>query len=158
MSTDNTKIWDEFDNSIDTEGLQNDVKDAAENGGTRREVPHDTYEVKIDKLELVKSKKGDPMVTCWMKIIEGEFKNSLIFMNQVINQGFQIHIVNEFLRDLVSEMEEPIDIEFKTYRQYGGLLMDVMEAIDGNFEYNVDYGENKGFNTFEIEEVYVLED
>lgn len=155
--SDNTKIWDEFDNSIDTEGLQNDVKDAAENGGTRREVPHDAYEVKIDKLELVKSKKGDPMVTCWMRILEGEYKNSLIFMNQVINQGFQIHIVNEFLRDLVSEMEEPIDIEFKTYRQYGNLLMDIAEAIDGNFEYAVEYGENKGFNTFKIEEVYVLE-
>lgn len=158
MSNDNTKIWDEFDNSIDTEGLQNDVKDAAENGGTRREVPHDTYEVKIDKLELVKSKKGDPMVTCWMRILEGDYKNSLIFMNQVITQGFQIHIVNEFLRDLVSEMKKPIDIEYKTYRQYGGLLMDVMEAIDGEFEYNVDYGENKGFNTFKIKEVYVLED
>lgn len=158
MSTDNTKIWDEFDNSIDTEGLQNDVKEAAENGGTRREVPHDTYEVKIDKLELVKSKKGDPMVTCWMRILEGEYKNSLIFMNQVINQGFQIHIVNEFLRNLVSEMEKPIDIEFKTYRQYGNLLMDIMEEIDGNFEYAVEYGENKGFNTFKIEEVYVLED
>lgn len=158
MSTDNTKIWDEFDNSIDTEGLQNDVKEAAENGGTRREVPHDTYEVKIDKLELVKSKKGDPMITCWMRILEGEYKNSLIFMNQVINQGFQIHIVNEFLRNLVSEMEKPIDIEFKTYRQYGNLLMDIMEEIDGNFEYAVEYGENKGFNTFKIEEVYVLED
>lgn len=158
MSTDNTKIWDEFDNSIDTEGLQNDVKEAAENGGTRREVPHDTYEVKIDKLELVKSKKGDPMVTCWMRILEGEYKNSLIFMNQVINQGFQIHIVNEFLRNLVSEMEKTIDIEFKTYRQYGNLLMDIMEEIDGNFEYAVEYGENKGFNTFKIEEVYVLED
>lgn len=158
MSNDNTKIWDEFDNSIDTEGLQNDVKEAAENGGTRREVPHDTYEVKIDKLELVKSKKGDPMVTCWMRILEGEYKNSLIFMNQVINQGFQIHIVNEFLRNLVSEMEKPIDIEFKTYRQYGNLLMDIMEEIDGNFEYAVEYGENKGFNTFKIEEVYVLED
>ena len=158
MLNDNTKIWDEFDDAIDTEALQNDVKDAAENGGTRREVPHDTYEVKIDKLELVKSKKGDPMITCWMKILEGEFKNSLIFMNQVITQGFQIHIVNEFLRNLVSEMEKPIDIEFKTYRQYGNLLMDIMEEIDGNFEYAVEYGENKGFNTFKIEEVYVLED
>lgn len=158
MSNDNTKIWDEFDKAIDTEGLQNDVKDAAENGGTRREVPHDTYEVKIDKLELIKSKKGDPMVTCWMKILEGKYKNSLIFMNQVITQGFQIHIVNEFLRDLVADMDNPINIEFKTYRQYGGLLMDVMEAIDGNFEYSVDYGENKGFNTFKIEEVYILED
>ena len=90
-------IWDEFDKAIDTEGLAKDVEEAAENGG-RREVPHDTYEVAVTKLELVKSKKGDPMVTCWMKILEGEYKGSLIFMNQVVTQGFQIHIANEFLR------------------------------------------------------------
>ena len=35
-------IWEEFDKSIDTEGLAKDVEEAAENGG-RREVPHDTY-------------------------------------------------------------------------------------------------------------------
>ena len=29
-------IWDEFDKTIDTKGLQNDVKEAAENGGNRR--------------------------------------------------------------------------------------------------------------------------
>ena len=90
-------IWDEFDKAIDTEGLAKDVEEAAENGG-RREVPHDTYEVAVTKLELVKSKKGDPMVTCWMKIVEGEYKNSLIFMNQVVTQGFQLHIANEFMR------------------------------------------------------------
>ena len=55
-------------------------------------------------------------------------------------------------------MDEPIEIEFKTYNQYGNLLMDVMEAIDNNFEYSVNYGERKGYNTFEIEEVYPLED
>lgn len=98
------------------------------------------------------------MVTCWMKIVAGEYTNSLIFMNQVVTQGFQIHIVNEFLRALVGEMDEPIEIEFKTYNQYGNLLMDVMEAIDNNFEYSVNYGERKGYNTFEIEEVYPLED
>lgn len=89
-------IWDDFDKAIDTEGLAKDVEEAAENGG-RREVPHDTYEVAITKLELVKSKKGDPMVTCWMKILEGEYKGSLIFMNQVVTQGFQIHniLINE---------------------------------------------------------------
>ena len=42
------------------------------------------------------------MVTCWMKIVEGEYKGSLIFMNQVVTQGFQIHIVNEFVRSLIS--------------------------------------------------------
>ena len=93
-------IWDEFDKAIDTDGLAKDTEEAAENGG-RREVPHDTYEISIQKLELVKSKsKGDPMVTCWMKVLEGEYKGSLIFMNQVITQGFQVHIVNEFLRSL----------------------------------------------------------
>lgn len=151
-------IWDEFDKAIDTEGLTKDIEEAAENGGCYKEVPHDTYEVAINKLELTKSKRGDPMVTCWMKIVAGEYTNSLIFMNQVVTQGFQIHIVNEFLRALVGEMDEPIEIEFKTYNQYGNLLMDVMEAIDNNFEYSVNYGERKGYNTFEIEEVYPLED
>lgn len=151
-------IWDEFDKAIDTEGLAKDVADAAENGG-RRDVPHDTYEIAVQKLELTKSKKGDPMVTCWMKIVEGEYKGSLIFMNQVVTQGFQIHIVNEFVRSLISEMADPIDVEFKTYNQYANMLMDVMEAIDNNFEYSLDYRENsKGYNEFEIKEVYVLED
>lgn len=150
-------IWDKFDKAIDTEGLAKDVAEVAENGG-RREVPHDTYEVAINKLELIESKKGDPMVTCWMKIVEGEYKGSLIFMNQVVTQGFQIHIANEFLHALVAEMDEPIDIQFKTYSQYGNMIMDIAEAIDNNFEYKVRYYDNKGYNAFEIEEVYVLED
>lgn len=150
-------IWEEFDKNIDTEGLAKDVEEAAENGG-RRDVPHDTYEVAINKLELTKSKKGDPMLTCWMKILEGDYKGSLIFMNQVVTQGFQIHIANEFLRSLVSEMAKSVDVQFKTYAQYANMIMDVMEAIDNNYEYSVEYGEKKGFNTFEIKEVYVLED
>ncbi|RKJ00475.1 DUF669 domain-containing protein [bacterium D16-54] len=153
-------IWDKFDKEIDTEGLAKDVEEAAENGG-RREVPHDTYEVEINKMELTTSKKGDAMFTCWMKILDGEYKGSLIFMNQVVMQGFQIHIVNEFLRSLVSEVQEgeKPDVTFKTYNQYNDVIMDVWEVIDGNFEYLLDYRENsKGYNVFEIKEVYVLED
>ena len=55
-------------------------------------------------------------------------------------------------------MAEPIDVTFKTYNQYGNMIMDIAEAIDNNFEYKVEYGEKKGFNTFEVQEVYVLED
>ena len=155
----NMDIWDEFDKQVDTAALAEDVKEAAENGG-RREVPHGEYEVAINKLELVKSKKGDPMLTCWMKVLEGDFKNSLIFMNQVVTQGFQIHLANEFLRSLVSECGDEVpDVEFKTYKQYNSLILDIWEAIDNNFEYRLNYGENnKGYNTFEIEEVYILDD
>lgn len=152
-------IWSEFDKSIDVEGLKKDCEEAAKNGSTRREVPHDTYEVKIEKLEPAKSKNsGNPMLVCWMKILEGDYKNSLIFMNQTVHTGYGIHKANEFLRALVSEMEEPIEISWGTLEEFADLIMEVAEAIDGNFEYAVEYGENKGFNTFEIEEVYVLED
>lgn len=144
--------WEKFDKMIDTNGLQKDIQEASENGGGNyKEVPLGKYEVKVDKLELSESKKGDPMVKVWFKILSGEYKNSLIFMNQVITKGFQIHIMNEFLKSLGVERE----IEFKSYVQYGQLLMDILEDIDSDkLEYSLIYGENKGFNTFEIEEVF----
>ena len=120
-----------------------------------KKVPNGIYNVKILKMELVVS-KGDPMVSIWFKIVsDGEYKNSIIFMNQVITQGFQIHIVNELLRMMVSEMgtDAPV-IEFKTFKQYGNLIMDVFEAIDNNFEFALDYKKGKGdFSKYEITEV-----
>ena len=62
------------------------------------------------------------------------------------------------MRALVQEMETPVEVHFKTYSQYANMIMDIMEAIDNNFEYKVRYYENKGYNAFEIQEVYVLED
>ena len=91
-----SNLWEQFDNAVDVEGLQADIKEAAENGKSFKEVPHGDYEVKVEKLELIASKAGDPMVTAWFKVLEGEYKSSLIFMNQVVNQGFQIHIVSNF--------------------------------------------------------------
>ncbi len=149
-----SNIWDKFDKAIDVESLAKDVEEAAENGSNFREVPHGEYEVKIEKLELVESKASDPMVSCWMKVLAGEYKGSMIFMNQVITKGFQIHIVNEFLRSLDSGLE----VEFKTYKQYGQLLMDIHEAIDGRLEYGLKYGEGKkGFSTYEITDVWEVE-
>lgn len=145
-------MWEKFNKSIDVKGLQADVKEAAENGGTGeyKEVPHGTYEVKVEKMELKASKKGDPMVAIWFKILEGDFKNSILFLNQVITQGFQIHIVNEILRS----MDTGVEIEFQNFEQYGNLLMDVHEAINEKLEFALEYGEKKGFNTFKITEVY----
>jgi hypothetical protein len=148
-------IWDKFDEAIDTKGLADDVKEAAENGtGSFKEVPHGDYEVEVNKMELIASKKGDPMVSIWFKVVSGEYKGSMIFFNQVITQGFQIHIVNELLRSMDTE----IDIKFETYKQYGNLLMDVFEAIDGNLEFALKYGKGKkDFSTYEITEVFEVE-
>lgn len=150
-----TNIWDKFDKEIDTEGLQKDVQEAAENGtGSFKEVPHGSYEVEINKMELIASKKGDPMVSIWFKVLNGDFKGSLIFFNQVITQGFQIHIANELLRSMGTDL----DIKFTTYKEYGELLLDLMEEVDGNLEFGLEYSEGKkGFSTYKITDVFETE-
>ena len=91
------------------------------------------------------------MLSVWFKILDGEFKGSMIFMNQVVEQAFQVHIANEFLRSL----ESGIEVEFKTYKQYGNLIMDIHEAISEKQEYALSYTEGKkGFNKYEITEVF----
>lgn len=145
--------YSKFDKAIDVEGLKKDVADAARNEGNFVDVPHGIYEISIDKMELVESKKGDPMVSIWFKILEGEYKNQRIFMNQVITKGFQIHIVNELLKSLGTDKK----VEFETFSQYGQLLLDVHEDIDDKFEYALDYYDNKGYDAFEIKEIFELE-
>lgn len=153
-------IWDKFDKTFDTEGLSKDIEEVEKNGSsTRKEVPIGDYEVAVVKLELTESKKHDPMVTCWMKIVEGEYKGSFIFYNQVVTSDWQFRIANEFIRSLLSECPEAPTVHFHTFNQYGNLLMDVMELIDDSYEYNLSYGKNqKGYNTYTINEVYILED
>lgn len=150
------EIWDEFDEKIDTEGLQKDVKEAAENGGDFKEVPHGTYEVEVNKMELKKSKKGDPMLTIWFKILNGPNKGSLIFYNQVLTTGFGIHNANEFLRS----MDSGVEIEFKNFKQYHDMILDIYEAVDGKLEFALKYSENaknSQFSDYEITDVFDVE-
>lgn len=155
--------FSKFDKMVDIDGLKKDIADAEANGGGAdfKDVPHGSYEVSIDKLELTETKKtGKPMASCWMKIVSDDaYKGQRIFMNQVITQGFQIHIVNDFLRALLPDGHELKDsIRFEGYAQYNDLMMDIAEAIDGKFEYGLEYGQNnKGFDTFQITEIFELD-
>ena len=143
--------WEEFDKSVDIENLEKDVQEASTREfGDYDEVEEGTYEVKITKLELGQSKKGDPMVTTWFEILNGKNQGRLIFMNQLVKEGFQIHVVNEFLRSL--ETDETV--EFKGYSNYNILLLNIYEKIV-NEEYALEYGKNKkGFKTFKITEKF----
>ena len=147
--------FNKFDKEVDLEGLKNDIIEVEENGGDFKDVPHGKYEVSVNKMELGESKKGDPMVTIWFKILSGEFKGSLIFYNQVITQAFQIHIVNNLLRTMTDGGDA---VKFDSYSQYAQMLLDIHETIDGNLEFALEYGEtNKGFPTFKIVEVFEVE-
>lgn len=152
-------MFEKWDNQVDMEGLKKDIAEAAANGGqgNYKEVPHGDYEVSIKNMELKASKKGDPMVSIWFQIVSGEFENSVIFFNQVITQGFQIHIADEMLRSLVSGMDAPIPVEFQNYKQYGQLILDIFEATS-DFEYALAYKKGKkDFSTYEITDVFALD-
>ena len=147
-------VWAKFDQMVDTEGLKKDVREVAENKIDYKEVPEGRYEVKIHKMELKQSKTGRPMVTFWFKILQGEYNNQYIFWNQVVDMGFGLHKVNEFLRSLDSGLE----VQFENFTQYGQLLMDIHEKIDGKLEYGLKYSKNsKGYDEFEITDVFEIE-
>ena len=146
-------IFEKWNKEIDVKGLAEDVKQASQNtgGGNYVDVPVGIYEVKLAKAEVKATKNGDPMATLQFKVLDGEYKNQSIWMNQVITQGFQLNIMNEFLRS----MDTGVEIEFIDYAQYNDMLMDVVEACDGKLEFALDYGvNNKGFNTYKITEIF----
>jgi hypothetical protein len=142
----------EFDKAFDVAGLKNDIKKAEENGADYEEIPIGEYEVKIEKMELKKSKKGEPMFSCWFKVLVGDYKGKLIFMNQLLKEGFHFHLVNQFLRSLETEKE----IVFDSFNQYGNLIYDIKEFIDlKGYEFALDYQKKDGkYSTFKIVEVF----
>lgn len=149
-------IFDKWNKSIDVEGLKKDIAEADQNGGQGefKEVPEGDYEVSIDEIELKESSKGDPMVSVWFKILEGDFKNSRLFMNQVITQGFQISQMNRFIKSM--EVFDESEVEFENYSQYNDLLMDLFEQVDAdNRQYLLSFTKNKkGFSVYRIKDCY----
>ncbi len=151
-------MFEKWNQSADLTGLKADIESAKDSSNDREfeKVPYGQYEVKLDKLELKSTKPtaktpNAPMVSAWFTILEGKYKKSKLFMNQVITQGFQIHIVNEFLRSMGTDL----DIEFVDYKQYADLLLDVAEECDANkLEFALKYEDNKGYDKFTITEVF----
>lgn len=152
--TENNINWDKFDSNVDVEGINKDLQNNKENFGEFKEVPLGEYEVRVNKMELTTSKKGDPMLAIRFKILDGPFKNSLVFYNQVLTLGFQIHMANEMLRSFDTGIEIPSG--FKGYSALNELILDVSEEIDAQgLEYALKYDENeKGYKTFKIMEVF----
>lgn len=145
-------IWEKFDSIMDVEGLKQDTAAAAERNTERVEVPDDLYECKVEKIEMKESKTGKPMVSIWFRIMAGDFKNSMLFMNQTIHTGFGLHTAKKML----SDMDTGLPIDFQSFAQFAGLIDSVKEAIETQkLEYAVKYTTTKNdFKNFEITEVF----
>lgn len=155
--------WSKFDKNVDVEALEADVKEVEENGGGNFEpIPDGQYEVEVEVMELTTSKAGDPMLKIWFKVLEGEYEGQRIFYNKVMQPqndrafGLQVHQNNELLRALWDCEKD--DVKFTGFEDYADLVLDIHEDIEGKFEYLLKKEtDDKGYDQFEIEEVFEVE-
>jgi len=146
-------------NDVEDKDLVKEIEAVEKNkgNGSREQVPFGTYEVAVTKMIPSKSKSNKDMLTIWFKVIAGRYKNSVIFCHQTLVSAFAIHKANEILRGLTQDMPE-FKIAYSNRARYEDLIMEVFEAIEGKYEYSVEYGETtKGFLTFTIKEVFPLD-
>ena len=156
--------WDKFDKQVDLEALAADVEEVEVNGGSGdfEPLPDGQYEVAVEKLELTESKKGDPMLSIWFKVIEGDHEGQRLFYNKVMQPqndkafGIQVHQNNEMLRALWDCEKD--EVKFTSFAEYADLVLDIHEDIDGQFEYLLEKETNKdGFDNFKVVEVFEVE-
>lgn len=145
--------FDKWDTEFNTEALAAEIEDLQNNKTERKEVTPGTYEVAITKLYLTETKTtGKPMVSCWFKVLAGEFKGNLIFMNRVIDNKYAIHHCNEFLRSLKTS----IPVKFTGFNAYNLMLIDIKGEIDERkLEYQLNYEiDKKGYGQYTIENCF----
>lgn len=154
-------IFDKYASKINAEELAASQKEIAQNAkgsGDYPEVPVGKYEVKIEKMEAKMSKGNNPMVSIWFKILTGSFKDSMIFYNGVFHEDWMRHRVVDFLSAILDDDAHKAEINLilkdSNINEVNDFVMDIHEQVDGTFEYLLDYGMNKGFNTYTIEEVF----
>lgn len=145
--------FDNFDKNFDHASLVSDYEKAKKNEFA--DVPFGKYEVYVHKMELVLSKKGDPMLTIWFKICAGPLKNSIVFYNQVVTTGIGLHSANEMMRQLAPNR----NVEWVgNYRKYSEMIEEVFEDISKKYEYAISYEETaKGYTKINVDEVFELE-
>lgn len=136
--------------------LKNDIKAAEESSKSFEEIVPGTYEIAVEKLEMKETKSGDAlMLSVCMKILDGKYKNRLIFFNQLLMSGFGIHKANEFLRSLDTGAE----VKFEDFVKYDELVKEIAFAINKmGLEYELEYSKNekngKYYDNYKIVQVF----
>lgn len=144
-------IFAKFNQEMDKDLIQQEINEASAN--SFEDVPVGKYEVAVTRLEVKPTKNGDKvMLSCTFKVLDGQYKGRLIFFNQVIMTGFQIHMANQFLRSLDTGEE----IEFKDYDQYSDMVKVIDKVIQvSELEYGLEYSKSdKGYDQYKITDVY----
>lgn len=151
-------IWEQFDNTTDLAGFEEDVQAAEANNGDFEDLPHGKYEVALDNIELKPTKKdGKPMIVSVFKVLEGDHKGRLIWVNQVVDTGMKMSIGLRF----INSMKPAPEVKFTKDGGMAQLSEDLGTAADdiaNKHEFVLEFYENKkGYDQYDIREVFILE-
>nr|WP_302596971.1 DUF669 domain-containing protein [uncultured Cellulosilyticum sp.] len=155
-------IFDQWDSEVDKEQLAKDVEEAAQNSSFDAPVPPGKYIGFIKEMELKPTKNNDPMLAVQFKILEGDFKNKILFMNFVMKTTvpFLIAKSTHFLSELdVYGDKVPVkfDGSFRNFKNEVDQMFKDIQSYGLEFELEYTQTESKGqtydnykvLNTFE---------
>lgn len=151
-------VFAKFNEKVNKEQLAKDIAEAKENKGGA-DVPVGIYEVEVEKIECKETKKGDPMISIWFNILDGNYKGCKLFHNLVIQPtsqyfGFQMHKAIEFIESLGTELELKDNTDLGALEEW---VNDVFEYIqDNGLEYDLEFSKDKkDFAVYTIKEIFV---
>ena len=153
-----SNVWSQFASAVDEVQLQKDLESARQN--SFEDLPAGTYVVKFTKIEAKLTKQDkQPMLAVTAKVLEGQHKNRLMFMNRKIkgtkNDANMIASAEGWLAKLEAEDEtgELIVPHFRNYEQFAEQIMDIGEAVEElDLVYQVTYDTSK-FNSISIDKI-----
>ena len=135
-----------FDKQVDKKKLNEQIKEAKENGGGE-DLPAGEYFGVFEKFEMKTTKKDNrPMFSCQFRIhgtIEDDkatkkYAKKCVFMNRVIfgtkNDGLMINGLITWLEKLGCDFP----IEFNGYADFAELIADIFEDIS-EVEFDIEY-------------------
>lgn len=141
-----------FNQEFPAEQVKKQMKDAETNSGS--DLPDGEYKIKLDKMELAQSQKGQLMIKAQFRIKAGNHQNKCIFVNKVMtgtkNDGFMMLKAKEFLESL----DSGLDVEFNDWEQFNDLILDIADAIkDDDLTYICTLTTDNKYQNFEIIDV-----
>lgn len=117
-----------FNEEFPANQIKKQMKETEENGGGN-DLPDGEYKVKLDKMELAQSQKGQLMIKAQFRIQAGDHKKQCVFVNRVLtgtkNDGFMMIKAKEFLQSL----DSGIEVEFTDWEQFNDLVLDIADAV-----------------------------
>lgn len=136
--------------------LKMDIAAAEENSSKFEDIIPGKYEISIDSLQVKETKAGNAlMLAVSMRILDGKYKNRLMFFNQLLMTGFGLHKANTFLRSL----DTGVNVKFEDFEQYNEMVKEVELTIKNTgLEYEVEYSktekDEKVYENYKITQVF----